>query len=250
MAYFDRTQSLGDTVNRQNLYDLINTCTIGGVAIGAVGGVMTQYTQTEPPSTMTFSSMWYDQKEQLLRLPVMDVAGSPCSLWISVGPDSWEMPVFNNNDYTIPQGALVSWAYSPASGVYDVVLTEPQNPTTSTYFNEVQLIRWNANLRCIAGVVQATMPAQEFGRMVFRGFSYTLIQDTQTKVASNVCRPISVSTMFTGAAVLSDSGTYDADPYCFGQLHVHPAISTVTAPQLYPSFIWLPLNQLNHITKY
>ena len=117
-----RSQDLGNTVTRQNLYDLISTCTLTGTAAGVSVQHTVQITAVSeaPAVPVTGDTWWYDLSQELLKVPLNTVGASPCSLWLSVGPDSWQIPVLNSNNYTLSNGDFCS--FKKDGGFYEVEL--------------------------------------------------------------------------------------------------------------------------------
>lgn len=92
-------------VTAQTLHNLIETCTVSGLAptdlLGSYAGVAYQATAPNP----TVNPYWFcsDQRD-----PVLRVWAAPFNIWLTVGPDRFEIPFRNGSATTINWGALVS----------------------------------------------------------------------------------------------------------------------------------------------
>ena len=242
MAYLHRTQSLGNTVTRQNLYDIIYTSQLRGVSV-TKGGPVDLVCQSAVPSALTFGTWWWDQREQLLRVPVAAVDGSPCSFWMSVGPDCLCTPVYNpSTEYTLTKGMLVSWSEDADHGPRGVVPTKPRDVSTNTTWSiMVDAIRNNINLRSIIGAVQEHVPPASWGPCAYYGFAYVRHHTVKTS-STNIGQYLIPSTAFTGCTA-DGTGLVAAAPLEMGftTLHVQEgATSSYTLPRLMPCFLVLP----------
>lgn len=239
MAKLNRTQSLGTTVTRQHLYDLISTCgfTDLGITLAGVGNIVAA---SAAPTTFTASTWWWDMTNQLLKVPVCCVEGSACSIWLAVGPDSWETPVYNPGPNALPFGMLVSFK-TGAAGIYDVEPTVPQAAFTSTFSYRVENLRMDRNVRNTLGHLQATLAAGEWGRAVYRGLGYGLHYDAFTSGNGNNAYPVVLSTAVTGTCQTQFSSYGIETPYTYAILLCRPPTTFVAAVPM-PLFIWLPYN--------
>lgn len=171
MASINRTATLGDEGNRQDIYELLSTAGVTGLGEGDLSGDFLNFAaSSEAPATLTRTRWWYDQTEQLLKIPLTEVDGSPASCYLSVGPDSWHYPGFNAGDDAIRKGELLRWSYS-STGVYDVVSMEP---VTSQVTHTAQL-RTVKQLTTLCGVAAATIAAGEFGPVCAYGFAHAWV---------------------------------------------------------------------------
>lgn len=246
MARLLRTQSLGDTVTRQNLYDLINTCSFVDVGV-SIEGVAAVVESVTAPTAFTTSTWWWDSFNQLVRVPIASVGGSACSLWLSIGPDSWEVPVYNPGPDALALGSVVSWKTGDA-GVHDVEPTIPRPAAPATYSNVMEQVRADLNLRNIAGVLQCSLAAGEWGAAVYRGFGHLLYHDALAPTTANQAYPAVLSTTYTGA-VQYDAATYHTTPFCIGVVTCRPQPTDFPPPIPLPAFIWLPINSLTDTGK-
>jgi hypothetical protein len=242
MATLSRTTSLGTSVTRQDLYDLINksTLSIGAFSPAGVGSVVAS---TNPPTAFTASTWWFDQETQLLRVPLNNVDGSGCSLWLSVGPDSWETPVYNASASVLARGLVVGWCTAANCGIYDITPTIPYAaPSSASMVQRVDYARGSRNIRSTVGALQATLPANSWGLAVFRGFGYALCK-SQLIVAARA-QTLSMSTTFTAALeYFNDNGLFPGFPTTCGVVLNNPA-TTFASPVLLPVFMYMPFTGL------
>lgn len=239
MARLLRTTSLGTSVTRQDLYDLINKSglTDVGVTVTGVGSIVAS---TATPSAFTATNWWFDQEHQVLRVPISNVGGSACSLWLSVGPDSWEVPVYNNSANVLAWGMLVSWSTAANPGIYDITPTIPYSCASSaSYVARIDTLRMSVNLRNAVGALQATLAANSWGRAVFRGNGYLLQNDILASNLGNRGVGMAMATAYTGTAVHC-STTPGMEPSMFAMSICHPATSFPSMNLLMPAFIFLP----------
>lgn len=240
MARLLRTQSLGNTVTRQHLYDLINTCgfTDLNVVVTGAGAIVAS---TAAPTSFTATTWWFDQEHQVLRVPLASVGGSPCSLWVAVGPDSLEQPVYNPpGSPTIAKGAVLSWK-TGAAGQYDVEPTILRPTTGPTYSTQVVSLRMDRNLRNAFGVLQATLAAGQFGRAVYRGFGYGLCWDAAAVGDGNSSYPLVLSTAYTATGFATRTA-YATGPWAYAIRLCRPPTTFGTTPVVLPVFVWMPFN--------
>lgn len=232
MARLLRTESLGVSVNRQHLYDLIHTSSLTDVGVTVVG-VSSIVASTNNPG-FTSSVWWFDQDLQLLRVPIVAVGGSPCSLWLAVGPDCLETPVYNATANVYPRGSVVSYA---TSGIYDVELTVPRITTNTSYGLLVAELRQNSNMRSLAGVLQATLSQGQWGCAAVRGVCYTRNRTVAASASANTALKMVMSTTYTGCVDWSSS--FNCNPLHIGYVMCRASIS-YTAGVCLPSMLWLP----------
>lgn len=171
MASINRTKTLDDEANRQDIYELISTAGVTGLEEGDLSeDYVVLATQSDAPATLTSTRWWWDQTEQLLKLPLVLVGASPASCYLAVGPDSWHYPGFNAGTKSIRRGDLVRWSYSSA-GPYDVTSMEPV-PSQVTH---TQMLRTVPQLTNLAGIAAATILAGQFGPICAYGFAHAWV---------------------------------------------------------------------------
>lgn len=232
MARILRTQALGVSVNRQHLYDLIHTSSLTDIGVTVVG-VSSIVASTNNPG-FTSSIWWFDQDLQLLRVPIVAIGGSPCSLWLAVGPDCLETPVYNASVNTYPRGAVVSYA---PTGIYDVELTRPRQNTSASFGSVVAEFRKDTNIRAMAGLLQATLSPNQWGCAAVRGVCYTYVRTVAASENTNVVYRTVMSTAYTGAC---DHRLYfNCNPLQIGYVMCAPSVS-FTAGMCLPGVVWLP----------
>jgi len=238
-ARFIRTDTLTTSCNRQELYDLLANATVDGFTAPAAHNVVSQ---SEAPG-VTISDIWFDQTNQLLKIPVTEVDGSACSMWLSIGPDSWWYPGFNVSDVTIRRGEWVCFSYS-SSGTYDIT----PMPPCPEYPSSRKVARGLKHLTCIMGPAQATIAPNEFGPICTNGFAVALY-DCRTSFTvmgaqNKEDRWLIPSTGYTGCA--QEIGQYNDIPNwpnLMGHVMAFPevAVAASFAEQfLVPCFITLP----------
>lgn len=247
MARLLRTATLGTTVSRQDLYDLIHTASLTdiGVVPTNVGSVVAS---TNSPTCFTSTTWWFDQEAQLLRVPINNVSGSACSLWMSIGPDSWEVPIYNGTADAIPRGRIVSWSVRANAGLYDVDQTFPMMITTTSLGHRPDAVRLNVNARNVIGVTTAAVAASSWALAVYRGFCYTDITDYNTTGTFNSVDFIVLSTAVTGVGSIG-GGNLDGwrFPHCIGLTVLRHATSSVGHRTLTPAFLYLPMGMCTYI---
>lgn len=202
MADIQRTTNIGSTCNRQNLYDLLDQSNLINVTTDDVAsGVALPVSITAASEAPTFSTdlWWFDQTDQLLKIPLTDVGGSPASCYLAVGPDSWHYPGFNVASDTIRKGELLRFSYSPGAGIYDIT---PMEPVTTNVTSNACLRCW-PQLRNMYGIAGTTIAPGEFGPVVCKGFAHAIVDfetwyertGTYTNRYTQVLHP---STQYTG----------------------------------------------------
>lgn len=239
MARLLRTQSLGTTVTRQDLYDLIHTSALTDIGVTVVG-VSSIVASTNAPG-FTTSIWWFDQEKQLLRVPICSVGGSACSLWLSVGPDSLETPVYNASANVYPRGAIVSFA--PGDGIYNIELTAARNHTSTTYGAIVRESRLNRNLRNALGVLQATLSQGQWGCAVVRGVCYARMLSTTAAASGNLNERMMLSTQYTAAFYNHQQQIY-TQPFEVG-LTLARVSAAYSVPWCMPAWVWFPFNSVS-----
>lgn len=95
------------TVTRQTLYDLVYNA-IGGTvqASDLHTSVLTVAAQSSVPTPYP-GLLWYDQTDQLAKVYTDMIDGTGCSLWLSIGPDRFDVAVLATEP--IPFGAAVQF---------------------------------------------------------------------------------------------------------------------------------------------
>lgn len=95
----------GDTVTRQTIYDLVANAIGGTVQSSDLhASVQTITSQTDVPTPYP-GKVWYDQEDGVLKVFVDELDGTGVSLWVTFGPDRFEIPMLATED--IPYGAAV-----------------------------------------------------------------------------------------------------------------------------------------------
>lgn len=233
-ARFVRVDTVGNSVTRQTLYDLLGNSTVDGFNAPVAQNVVSQ---TEPP-TLDNSIVWFDQANQLLKIPVTNVDGSAASFWLSIGPDSWWYPGYNVSGETIRRGEWCCWSYS-STGTYDVV---PMAPSPE-YTKYTKVARGLPNVRCVCGPAQATIAANEFGPICTSGFAVALYDARSSHVTmgefNNKDRYMVPSTCYTGVAqeVRSDTEMWE-HPNLMGFVVSFPEVGS--DPAAFPEYMLMP----------
>lgn len=209
MASIQRTDTVGDSCTRQTLYDLLSTANIVSIAesdlvIPPSAAAVTA--ASEAPASLSNGLWWYDQTEQLLKLPVLTVGGSAASFYMSVGPDRWDYPGFNICDEPMKPGDLVRWSYSPGAGIYDITFMEP----CPTWYTLSTFLRSVPQLFSCYGVIAATIPAQQFGPVANMGFlharvDWNSVYERDSTLHMKWSWPLFVSTQYTAMLGCIDS---------------------------------------------
>lgn len=243
MARLLRSANLGTTVTRQDLYDLIHNATLTGLGSGIQGAGVVLLAASSFPTQITAGTWWWDQTHQVLRIPVESVGGSPASMWLAVGPDSWECPVFNRTGGTLPRGAVVGWSRAAGCGPYDIDYLPPASAAmlVATFANSMQALRTDPAMRAGLGALQYTLLNGQFGQVVWRGFGYASVEDTYNAAAGQVAYMVGMCTAYTGTLGNTTGAGGNAAALACGFQTLHPA-TTFPAPILLPVFLWFPFN--------
>lgn len=97
-----------DTVSRQTIYDLVANAVGGTVqATDLSDEVKVVVSQSEAPTTVSPGLVWWDQTEQLMKVYTDMIDGTACSVWLSVGPDRFDVAMLATEP--IPFGAAVQF---------------------------------------------------------------------------------------------------------------------------------------------
>jgi hypothetical protein len=99
---------IGDTVTATTLYDLVGSAYCSAITTMSDFDTTNLYeitTQSVAPTPKGPGDLWYDQTSQLMKLWVDVLDGTGVSLWMAIGPDRWDMPVYATE--AIPYGAAV-----------------------------------------------------------------------------------------------------------------------------------------------
>jgi len=233
----ERAGSLGNTVTRQDLYNLLSNCTLTGTAAGvSVGRTLGITAVSEAPAVPSDgNTWWYDRTQNLLKVPLNSANGSPCSMWLSVGPDAWQIPVLNSNSYTLPKGSLCSWKQT--GGLYDVDYLRPYSPAINTPRSHLEALRTSSNARGYAGALQDDLGPGAIGALTWYGFAYVKCtgfgDDNGIPTAQcqyNYPAYITISTAHTGTAFAVDSDDVHSRPNVLGGLISHPTDTGGTLP--------------------
>lgn len=231
----ERAGSLGNSVTRQNLYDLLSNCSLTGTAAGvSVQHTIAVTAVSEAPAVPSGGdTWWYDLSQELMKVPINSVKGSPCSLWLSVGPDAWQIPVLNSNDYTLRMGELC--AFKAGGGFYEVERLAGYTPADNSPREHLHALRHSANARGFIGAVQSTVSPGEFGALTWYGFGYADVggfgDDNGIPAAHakyNYPSYLAIATNYSGTGFAIDH----ANPYYYvnilGAVLSHPTTTTGT----------------------
>lgn len=247
MGSITRTKTLTTSCTRQDLYDLLATATLNLVAGDLSGSVVAAgVTSASLAPALQEAVFWYDQTEQLLKWPVLQVGASPASFYMAVGPDSWQFPGFNAAVGTIPKGQIVRFSLGEGAGPYDITHMEPF-PTnhTLTFALGWAGMKSLAQLRNAYGVAAATIAPNEFGPVCTFGLthvltdpsgSFQLTGDWKNKQTFGLCFHTAVTGM---ARVPAITPNFLAD--MFGMLLARPEVTCESF--LAPAFVMFPLGQ-------
>lgn len=102
------TIATGDVVTSTTLYDLVASAYCSQITTMSDFDTTALYeitTQSVAPTPKGPGALWYDQTSQLMKLWVDVLDATGISLWMSIGPDRWDMPVLASEP--IPYGAAV-----------------------------------------------------------------------------------------------------------------------------------------------
>jgi len=232
-----RSQTLGNTVTRQHLYDLISTCSLSGSASGVSLQHSVQITAVSeaPAVPATGDTWWYDLSEELLKVPLNVVGASPCSLWLSVGPDAWQIPVLNSNAYTLPKGYACS--FKSGGGFYEVEPLAGYTPDDNSPRAHLRALRHSANHRGYIGAIQHDTGPGEFGALTWYGFCHAratgfgdALGIPTANAKYNYPAFITVSTNVTGTAFAVNRASPAEFVNVLGGLISHPTSTTGTLP--------------------
>lgn len=174
MAELIRTTTLTDSCTRLDLYNLLAGAVVTNMTLSDVEGDLgmgAAITAASSPPSFTTSLWWYDQTNQLLKVPVSTIGASPASLYLAVGPDAWHYPGYNICSYTLPKGTLVRFSYEPDAGIYDCT---PMEPLTTTVTGN-RLLRCRPELRTAYGFIQDDTAPNGFGPVLSYGFGHCLV---------------------------------------------------------------------------
>lgn len=249
MANLQRTTTISGTCNRQDLWDLIANANVinasASDAVNPTGAAAVSVTAaSSPPATLTDTAWWFDQTEQLMKVPVTYVGSSPASFFMSIGPDRWDTPGLNMASDTMAKGEIVRFSYSAGAGIYDCTFMEP-NPT---WYTATAWLRKIPELRSAYGVVAATIPPGEFGPITTMGFVHVKVDYLSCAVRTSACRmnyapPLFIHTSMTATAM--GPATYvSPDEHLatiFGVALALPGQGNTAATQLCPAFVRFPL---------
>lgn len=98
------TINQGDVVSRQTIFDLISNASIDSVVVETdlSSDTPTHQSASNPP-TAAPGTFWWDKSTQLLRVFHDEVDNTGVSLWLAIGPDSYEVEAIASEP--IPFGA-------------------------------------------------------------------------------------------------------------------------------------------------
>jgi len=243
-----RTETLGSTVTRQDLYDLIHTSTLQGSSSGGntTPGIGVTAVSLAPDIPIDGKTWWWDMSKQLMKLPINSAHGSACSLWVSAGPDSWEIPVLNACAYTLVKGTLVSYKTAGDPGLYDI---EPFAPLVSnisnTYFNWYETLTASPNQRSICGVIQADAAPGQIIPAVYKGCCYAKVEGFISLDNNTYLTALNISTAYTGVMLIQHKNTTTEykEITRIGAMLCHPTpFSACSEGMLVPAFFTGPWN--------
>jgi len=170
MADFQRTETIGDSCNRQNLADLIGTASVknltGDDVTDLAVAVVTSVTNN--PGTPTSGVWWWDQHDQLFKMPVLEVDGASCSFYASIGPDAWDFPGYNICDYTVHKGSLLRFDTQVGASPYGCTPMEP----CTTFMTSGRALRAHVEMRNAYGFAAEHIAPASFGPVRTEGFGH------------------------------------------------------------------------------
>lgn len=249
MANLQRSNSIGNSANRQDIYDLINTCSVKNLEATDINGLaaVNITAVTDYPGTPTVAVWWWDQYEQLLKMPVKVVDGVSTSFYAAVGPDSWDFPAYNVCDYTLPRGTLVRWDYSVGANPYGCTPMEPM----VTFVTSGRDLRAHQQMRNVYGVVSADIPPNDYGPVCTEGYTRVCAEwpsydALYLNTHNDNLWPLIPSTQYTGY-VQCAYRTYGLPTYPI-QIATGMARPTVTDMSiLAPALLHLPAGRVGQI---
>jgi len=159
---------------------------------------------------------WYDLTQELLKIPVASVGASPCSMWLSVGPDAWQVPVYNGNNYTLSAGSICSYNSS------GVEVIGGYTPDSSSPHDFLDAMRGSSNIRGYAGVVQQDIAPEGFGPLTWYGFAYVDVDLSGVDVTLNNPLFLTVATNSTAMGYALSTQTPHNYPNIIGGIISHP----------------------------
>ena len=241
-----RSENLAGVVTRQNLYDLIATSSLAGSGAGESAGVNITAVSLAPAVPSNGNTWWWDMSNQLLKLPLNAIGNSACSLWLSIGPDSWEIPLLNTTDQTLPKGCVMSFSEDAGAGFYAAKPTPPVAPAADTVIGFFNALSISAAHRGVCGVLQATAVAGQIVPAVYQGNCYARIEGISGIVGDNTrALAAAMATNSTGMFVAYplSGGAIDYRIMDIGAVLCHPTPNSVCGDGiLLPCFIQLPWN--------
>ena len=215
-----RAGDLASIVTRQTIYDLITNCTLTGTA--SATDIIVSHTMQitavslAPDLPTDASTLWYDLTHELLKVPLTAVGSSACSVWLSVGPDAWQVPVYNGNAYTLAAGKLCSYN---TNGVEPVA---GYTPNTQSPRDFLVAMRASSNIRGYAGVVQEDIAPGGFGPLTWYGFAYVDVDLGDVDTTLNLPAFLTLATNITGTALALTTQTPHNYPNIIGGVISHP----------------------------
>lgn len=170
MANFQRTETVGDSADRQTLADLIGTAGVQNLLTADVIGlaavsITSTSANTSAPVNGTW---WWDQTDQLFKMPVLDISGFSTSFYASVGPDAWDFPGYNINSYTVHKGSLLRWDTAAGANVYGCTPMEP----ITTFMTDGRALRAHAQMCHAYGFAAEHIAPEQYGPVRTEGFGH------------------------------------------------------------------------------
>jgi hypothetical protein len=248
MANLQRTTTIAGTCSRQDLYDLIANANIINASeadrVNPNGAVVSITAATLAPSVLQDTTWWYDQFDQLLKMPVTYVGSTPASFYMSVGPDRWDAPGYNIASVTLAKGYVVRFSYSAGAGIYDCTYMEP-NPT---WYTATPWLRKIPELRSVYGIAAADIPPGQFGPVTTMGFVHVKVDYLSCGPRTSACKMNYAPTLFihtsaTGVA-MGPATFVSPDEHLVTMVGVAlsmPGVGNTAATQLCPAFVRFPL---------